>query len=226
MRSTLILAGTLFAFSLAFAAPAPDAKFDVVDLKDKYNHKLSERFHNTEGDDNVLPIDKGKKKLGDVEFKIADGVIQLGSTMVPDDPEKVEGIKVGQKFVKLHILHACGYGGGTNVEGTSGHVPDDTTIGEYKVLYDDKTTATIPIVYGQDVRDWWYLEGEKETSRAKVVWKGENEQAKKLKCGVRLYMTTWKNPKPDKKVVSIDYIGRKNDTPAAPFCVAITAESE
>jgi hypothetical protein len=40
MRPTLIIAGTLFAFSLALAAPAPDAKFDPIDLKDKYNHKL------------------------------------------------------------------------------------------------------------------------------------------------------------------------------------------
>jgi hypothetical protein len=39
-------------------------------------------------------------------------------------------------------------------------------------------------------------------------------------------MSTWKNPKPDKKVVSIDYIGRKEETPAAPFCVAMTADSE
>lgn len=224
MRPTLVLAGMLFGFSLALAAPALDAKFAAIDLKDKYNQKLSDRFHNT--DDNSLPIDMGKQKLGGVEFNIADGVIQLGSKNIPDSPEKVEGIKIGQKFAKLHILHACGYGGGANVEGTPHHVRDDTTIGEYKVLYDDDTTESIPIVYGKDVRDWWYVDGEKETSRAKVVWKGENEQAKKVNCGVRLYMSTWKNPKPDKKVVSLDYIGRKDETPAAPFCLAMTAESE
>ena len=225
MRAVLILAGVFCAFGVALAAPAPDAKFSYVDLKDKYNHKLSDRFHSG-GEDNTLGLEKGKKKFGDVEFQIADGVIQLGSKTVPDDPEKVEGIKVDQKFAKLHILHACGYGGGPNTEGTAGYVADGTTVGEYKVAYDDKTTETIPIVYGEDVRDWWYLEGEKETSRAKVVWKGENEQAKAAKCGIRLYMTTWKNPKPDKKVVTIDYIGRKSETAAAPFCVAITAEGE
>jgi hypothetical protein len=37
-------------------------------------------------------------------------------------------------------------------------------------------------------------------------------------------MTTWKNPKPDQKIVSIDFRGRKDETVAAPFCVAITAE--
>jgi hypothetical protein len=29
---------------------------------------------------------------------------------------------------------------------------------------------------------------------------------------------------PDKVVVSIDYNGKKSETPAAPFCVAMTAE--
>jgi hypothetical protein len=225
MRAALILAGTFCALGIALAAPAPDAKFSYVNLKDKFNHKLSDRFHNS-GEDNTLGLEPGKKKLGDIEFQIADGVIQLGSKTVADDPEKVEGIKVGQKFAKLHILHACGYGGGPNTSGTVGYVADDTTVGEYKVYYDDKTTETIPIVYGQDVRDWWYLEGEKETSKAKVVWKSENEQAKAAKCGIRLYMSTWKNPKPDKKVVAIDYIGRKADTAAAPFCIAMTMEEE
>jgi hypothetical protein len=222
----LILFGSLLAVSFALAAPAPDAKFTYIDLKDKFNHKLTEKFHQTDTDENNLAIEPGKQKLGDIEFKIGDGVIQLGSRMVKDDPERVEGIKVGQKFLKLHIIHACGYGGGPNIEGTTAHVADDTTIGEYKVTYDDKSTESIPIVYGQDVRDWWFLEGEKEPARAKVVWKGENEQSKKYKAGVRLYMTTWKNPKPDKKVVSIDYIGRKEETAAAPFCVAMTAEGE
>jgi hypothetical protein len=224
MRSMLILTAVLLAFSLAIAAPAPDAKFTYVDLKDKVNRKLA-GLHNGK-EDNALDLEKGKKKLGEIEFQITEGIIQLGSKTVLDDPEKVEGIKVGQKFTKLHILHACGYGGGPNTPGSAGHVEDDTTVGEYKVHYDDKTTETIPIVYGQDVRDWWYLEGEKETSRAKVVWKGENEDSKALKCGIRLYMSTWKNPKPDKKVVSIDYIGRKADTAAAPFCIAMTMAEE
>jgi hypothetical protein len=36
-------------------------------------------------------------------------------------------------------------------------------------------------------------------------------------------MTTWKNPEPTRKVVSIDF-GSTNTDQAAPFCVAITAE--
>ena len=35
---------------------------------------------------------------------------------------------------------------------------------------------------------------------------------------------TWDNPKPDKKIASIDFSSKKDETPAAPFCIAITAE--
>jgi hypothetical protein len=36
-------------------------------------------------------------------------------------------------------------------------------------------------------------------------------------------MTTWKNPEPARKVVSIDFASTNADK-AAPFCVAMTAE--
>ena len=101
---------------------------------------------------------------------------------------------------------------------------DGTFIGEYRINYDDKSTENIAIEYGKDVRDWWYREDEKETSRAKVVWKGENNLARQYSCRVRLYLTNWTNPKPEQKIVSIDYVSRKDETVAAPFCVAITAE--
>ncbi len=124
----------------------------------------------------------------------------------------------------LHILHATGWGSGP--EDSPLFVKDDTLIGEYRVNYEDKSSETISIVYGKDVRDWFYAEGEKDVSRGKVAWKGDNERAKQFGKRIRLYMTTWVNPKPDKKVVGIDYLSRKDDTRAAPFCLAITLETK
>jgi hypothetical protein len=37
-----------------------------------------------------------------------------------------------------------------------------------------------------------------------------------------LYLSTWKNPHPEKTVGSIDYVSMKRN--AAPFCVAMTVE--
>src|SRR5258705_8489745 len=122
-------------------------------------------------------------------------------------PESITGIKVDNKCSKLHILHATQFGGGPNAEGTPWFVKDGTLIGEYHVNYEDKSAFTIPIVYGRDVRDWFYVEGEAETERSKIVWKEENEFATSVGAKIRLYLTTWENPKPEKKVVSIDYVG-------------------
>jgi hypothetical protein len=230
MRRFLIVAAIGGLVSLAtakmFSAPVPPQRFTTVDLKDKFTHKLKDKFGNDPREGNFLTIEKGEQMLGGIKFQIGEGVVQLGSKVWQEMPEKVEGIKVGRKFAKLHILHATGYGGGPNMPGNDWYIEDDTEIGEYKIHYEDKSTEAILIVYGKDVRDWWFREDEKEPSRSKVVWRGDNELAKKLNCRLRLYLTTWENPKPDKKVVSIDFISRKDKTVAAPFCVAMTLEAK
>jgi hypothetical protein len=40
---------------------------------------------------------------------------------------------------------------------------------------------------------------------------------------LRLYLTTWTNPRPDVEVTHIDFASAIN-TPASPFCVALTTE--
>jgi hypothetical protein len=84
--------------------------------------------------------------------------------------------------------------------------------------------VTVPVKYGEDVRDWWYPKGGPAgDDKVKVAWEGENEASKSLDNGIRLYLTTWKNPRPGVKVATIDFV-KVGGTQAAPFCVAITAE--
>jgi hypothetical protein len=196
------------------AAPAPEQVTSFVDLQPKANQKLNEPFHSTTAGNTLESLGKGEKKLAGVRFKIGESCIQLGSKLV-EKPEKVEGIKVDRVFVKLHILHACGYS----------DIPDGTVIGRYVLHYEDKKDETIEIVYGKDVRDWWFGPQDKEVERGKVAWTGDNEPAKAAGKRVRLYMTTWKNTKPDKKVVSIDYVSTKT-TAGAPFCLAMTLQEK
>jgi len=41
-----------------------------------------------------------------------------------------------------------------------------------------------------------------------------------------LFMTTWENPNPNKKIVSIDYVAAdKAKIAGAPFCIAMTGEA-
>jgi hypothetical protein len=43
---------------------------------------------------------------------------------------------------------------------------------------------------------------------------------------IKLFVTTWKNPHPNKRIATIDYVTAAGgqQTGAAPFCVAISAE--
>jgi hypothetical protein len=220
MKRFLATVACCCGLSLPVAAAEP--KLAYIDLEAHVTHKLADSFGHDKLEGNILTVPKGEQTFDKIKFKIGEGVIQLGSKLWTEPPEKVEGIKVDKKLVKLHILHATGYG--RTPPGSPRHVDDDTHIGEYKIHYEDKSVETIPIIYGVDVRDWW--SDDKETSRSKVAWKGENDASKRFNSGIRLYLTTWENPKPDQKVVSIDYLGRKDETVAAPFCVALTLEEK
>jgi hypothetical protein len=199
--------------------PSPE-KYTPLDLKAKTNHKLATDFHtgNFKGN-NLSPLPRGKQKFGGIPFFIGEGLIQIGSTVVKNKPAKVEGIMVGRAFGRLHILHATGY-----------QAEDGTVIGTYTIHYADKTKATCDIVYGRDVRNWWNRQDPKETSRGKRVWQGQNEAVKTLAgpspVMIRLFLTTWQNPHPRRKVVSMDFANAGDKLQAAPFCVAVTLESE
>jgi hypothetical protein len=226
---TKLLTMTLVLWVVGFA-PAPPQKFSFVDIGPHTNQKLKDNFSGSDRNNLAGLLDGGRTFEG-VNFKIGDGVIQLASNLLPKQkPTKVEGIKVGQMCAKMHILHATEYGNGQTVgqpakEGDPLFVADGTKIAEYKVVYDDGSTASIPVVYGEDVRDWWFTEKSKGVTRGKVAWKGDNELAKESASRIRVYLTSWENLHPGKKIASIDYL-KIGDNPAAPFCVAITLEAK
>jgi hypothetical protein len=205
----LFLAGGLLAVPL----PKAKEKYSFLNLAGKANQKLKDDFHTKIEGNNLAGLPRGEQKFAGAKFSIGDRLIQLASSKVPDKPEKVTGIPVGQKFTRLRILHATGY-----------YVADGTVIGSYTIHYADKTKTVIPIVYGRDVRNWWTTQDQKDLSGGKVAWVGSNAATRKRGAGVRLYLTTWKNPRPKKKVLSIDFQSAK--TEASPFCVAMTVESE
>ena len=102
---------------------------------------------------------------------------------------------------------------------------DGTPLGEYRFHYKDGTTLAMPIVYGEDLRDWWNTDGGKPTARGNIAWLGENWCASREGCRLRLYLGVWDNPRPDRDVLCLDYLSRA-DTACAPFCVAMTVEEE
>jgi hypothetical protein len=59
---------------------------------------------------------------------------------------------------------------------------------------------------------------------AEPAWKGPQERWKQSwpDWGVRLYKLTWKNPRPEVEIKSIDLVSTM--TKSAPFVIAITEE--
>ncbi len=212
--SALLISPVFALTPLVAAEPAAETAVTYLDLQPKANQKLKEPFHGSTDADDLAELKEGKQTLEGLKFNIGKGLIQLANENLKDQlPEKVEGIKIDAKFAKLHILQA-----------TSHSVEDGTVIAKYVLHYADKSAETIEVVYGKDVRDWWRHDDAKEPTRGKVAWKGSNGSAESNGSSIWLFSLTWRNPKPDKKVVSIDYLSRL--TGAAPFVVAMTLEDE
>lgn len=200
---------------------AENTPAELIDLSEHYNASLTRGWHpptnmaGTEGND-LARLPRGVQTLAGVPFDIR-GVIQLdgrslrgwGATF----PRQLRGIAVGQTASRLHFLHGTGW-----------QERDGERIGSYRARYADGKSATIPIVYGRDVRDWWSWRTEPlGASRAQLAWLGTNNAAERLGMVLRLYLSTWENRAPQKEIVASDFSASYSN--CAPFLIAVTAET-
>lgn len=194
--------------------------------------------------DDLPGLPRGEQTLAGVEFNIGNRPIQLGNQYLPMAPEKVEGIPVHRAVSRLYVLHGNGvadpYTGFPNRPALADYRPrpfrsgavdgvtDGTTIGYYRVRYEDGGDEWIAFAEGEDVRDWcsWFPVS---PLRGTVAWKAFNEvTADRAQATGRepepfcLFVGGWENPHPERKIAAIDYLA--TGTSAAPFCVAITVE--
>jgi protocatechuate 3,4-dioxygenase beta subunit len=141
-------------------------------------------------------VPHGPATLGGVPFNV-DGLLRLSGTAdgARSYREKVEGISVGKKFSRLHLLHLTGATGA------------DTPYARVVLRYADDSTKSFPLVYGTHARYWHRSKYEYPSALAdpnsKVVWRGTHESTEKT---LRLFKTTFENPKPDAEVATIDLV--------------------
>lgn len=209
--------------SLVRPVRAAGTSSNLLNLDNVYTGALDCVFRNEsssmEADDDLSQLPTGVVAFEGIEFDIR-GVVMLRIGPPSLDkgwanyPVRTDGIQVGQKLRRLHVLHAA-------VE----QAPPSTVIGSYVLHYADGSQAELGIVYGHDLRTWW-LGGrgdtEKEVSAATVAWTGTNPLAEACEAMVRIFHRVYENPRPDLKVVSIDFVSKL--APAAPFLVAMTVE--
>jgi hypothetical protein len=158
----------------------------------------------------LSPLPRGIHKLGETYFRIGEEMIHVRGQMRQDLPQAVKGIAVRARGRVLHFLHAT--------EFSSEEAP---LIGTYVVHYADGSVASIPLVYGRALVDWWQSPGRMgEPTGAKVAWTGANESAGKI----RLFDLAWINPHPEKEIASLDVISA--DKGCDPFLVAVTVQRD
>jgi RNA polymerase sigma factor (sigma-70 family) len=186
----------------------PRSPVRFLDLQPHATLKLSESF--AEKDNSLATLPTGEQTLSGVKFNIGEGLILLNHEE-RQAPRKIAGIKVDARFSRLHVLHATHW------------KKEDAVVGHYVLNYEDNSQEIIPIVCGKDLSNWWYHESEDLPSHAAVGWKGENAGARKVgRAKIRLYVASWQNPHPARKVATIDFSATRPDI--APFCVAMTVE--
>ncbi len=200
-------------FSELIPARLPQAGPDLIDLSQYYNAAMAQTWHPgsiyTNNTLDVLPC--GLLQMGNVAFDVR-GIVQMAGGRLKDAggryPVEINGITIAQRCRLLHFLHASGW-----------RSPDGTLIGSYVVHYANGSKQVIPIVYGEDVRDW-VSESDDSTKvkRGVLAWSGLNRAG----FHVRLFRTTWVNPTPEIEINTIDCISSLAD--AAPFLLAITAQ--
>ncbi|HYG34598.1 MAG TPA: hypothetical protein VEC99_07440, partial [Clostridia bacterium] len=211
-----LLASPKWRFSSLIPARLPQAPRNLIDLSDYYNAALVQSWHPGPmmGNNSLEVLPSGLLQLGGSVFDVR-GIVQLaGKELFRSGPggkvypQQITGIQIGQRCHLLHFLHAAGW-----------NSRDGTRIGSYIVRYADDSEQTIPIIYGEDVRDWNSgADASEKLKSGMIVWRGVN----RADMRVRLFKSTWVNPQPEAEITSIDYVSTMASS--APFLLAITAE--
>lgn len=137
-----------------------------------------------------MPV--GMQKLAGVPFRVIDPDGNDGRSCIVmrgyrglTFPEHVEGIPVGEKLDRVHILHGSAW------------AKAGQKLGEYVFTYADGESLRFPVVEGTHVHDWYW--GAMTLGEAEPAWVG----AARGHDGVALYCTTWENPRPDVLIESV-----------------------
>ena len=153
----------------------------------------------------------GRQTLSGVPFDVivpetnnGKSCIVLHSINRPYFPVAVKDVAVGKKARNIYFLHSMGYG-----------VRENTAIAEYQVNYDDGSKVSIPIRFPIEIGEWW---GNKPIQAGKIAVESLNQMGRPI----NMQCFRWKNPYPDKKIRSLDFVSLK--TGGIPGIVAVTLE--
>jgi hypothetical protein len=188
-----------------------------LDLTAYYNAQLTDGWQGFPGND-LSSMPRGLQQFNREPFDVR-GIIQLGGEEAAVIfPNRIDSIAVHQRFSRIHLLHAATF---------PPIPPRQMKLASYVLHYVNGQTNEIPVVYGQNIADWWFdpkddPQGLSVPKNALIAWEGENQAVKVYGKLLRIYQMSWDNPLPDIEVVSISLVSLM-ELPA-PFVIAITVE--
>lgn len=215
----ILLALAWFTWWMVLKITAPGQR--LVSLMDYCNASLTNAPSyavNHYNINNLAEFPSGVHQFAGVLFSV-NGVIQLGNRdyaryLKGKYPPRVDGIPVQAQCKKLHLLH-----------GTAIHSEGQPAIAYLELHYASGQSAKLPIVYGRHLRDWYVQRQQEhapEDPGTKVAWYGNNPEAMEKKFQLRVFRTTFANPRPNDRIETIDYVSTLGV--CAPFMLALTIE--
>jgi hypothetical protein len=213
--------------SRQMAGAVPGAR--PVNLKPWLNTALTNSLGGRDdgSSNNLAGLPQGIHIFGGIPFDV-EGRVQLMGRKLLDTttslPVRVRNIKIAAKCDRLDLLH-----GATGItEDMAGQ-----NIAGLILHYADGTQARISIVAGAQVQNWWgpiYKTGAGWNARnptasgSELAWVGSNPRIREdePELSLRLYKSTFDNPKPDLEITSVDFVSSVTD--AAPFFIGLTLE--
>jgi hypothetical protein len=175
-------------------------------------------------ENDLAELPGGIHTFGGVPFDVEGRIQLLGRNLIKSGkryPVIVKNIPISRQCARIHLLH-----------GASAARTLDTKIAKLILHYTDGSQASIDIMAGRDVLDWWgpiynaEAGDQRQTTSpgTELAWAGSNSWIKKRapEYSLRLYRSTFANPRPGLEVSSIDYVSTL--TEAAPFLVGLTID--
>jgi hypothetical protein len=212
----LISLTLLFIVGTSRAADTTASPAEPVDLTGKYNTPVNV-LTNMNGFPAWKSAAVGHQVFRGVPFQIG-GLIYLwgegrATNHTSSFPERVPDIAVNRTFQTLYLCHGSYY-----------KSPDETPVFQVVFRYDDGSSATNALRFGDDILDWKVSQREAPLRtpsgpNSMLAWMGgvfsptDNSQ-------LRYCMTALNNPHPDHSVATIDLISCKTRT--VPFILAMT----
>lgn len=210
---------------------ARDADPWMLDLTPFFNAGPLVGWHTPEDlGNNLDQLPLGVREFAGVRFDVR-GIVQLGSRALDAQltsavgsgewygpapyPSRISGVPVQGRASRIHLLLGSGWSG-----------QDGEEIASILVHTADRTTVTVPVVYGTHVRNWhsWPDMPPSERTGGTVAWQGPQGQWKHLwpAWGLRLYRMTWENPRPLVEIVHLDLVSAMRDP--AVFILGISVD--